>query len=99
MIIIELTYKKPLDDVNELLQEHRDFLDKYYGEKLFLASGPKNPRNGGIILSMGDQSTINKILQEDPFYQNKVAEYKIIEFEPNKYSDGFKNILKIKDPN
>ena len=38
MIIIELTYKKPLDEVNALLQEHRDFLEKYYLEK---RSSPK----------------------------------------------------------
>lgn len=93
MLIIELTYKKPFDDVNKLLQSHRDFLDKYYKEKLFLASGPKNPRNGGIILSSGDRVTIDKILEEDPFYQHEIADYRIIEFEPNKYSDDFKNLL------
>jgi uncharacterized protein YciI len=93
MLIIELTYKKPLDEVNALLQQHRDFLDKYYGEKLFIASGPKHPRTGGIILSMSDQSTINKVLQEDPFYQNKVAEYRVIEFEPNRCSHEFEGIL------
>ena len=91
MIIIELTYKKSLDDVNKLLQKHRDFLDKYYGEKLFLASGPKNPRNGGIILSMGDQETINNILKEDPFHQYGIADYRVIEFEPTKFSDDFIN--------
>lgn len=97
MLIIELTYKKSLDDVNKLLQKHRDFLSKYYGEKVFLASGPKNPRNGGIILSMSEKATIDKILKEDPFYQHEIADYRIIEFEPNKYSDEFKNILGIKN--
>lgn len=96
MLIIELTYKKPLDDVNQLLHKHRDFLDKYYKKKLFLASGPKKPRNGGIILSRGDQATISKILEEDPFYQNEIADYRVTEFEPNKYSDEFKNITKLR---
>ena len=99
MLIIELTYKKPLDDVNELLQKHRDFLSKYYRKKVFLASGPKNPRNGGIILSMSDKATIDKVLEEDPFYQHEIADYRVIEFEPNKYSDEFKNILGIKNTN
>ena len=89
MIIIELTYKKSLDEVNALLQEHRDFLEKYYSEKMFLASGPKNPRNGGVILAIGDLSLINKIIEEDPFYQHDVADYRIIEFEPNKYDANF----------
>ena len=99
MLIIELTYKKPLDEVNELLQKHRDFLSKYYREKVFLTSGPKNPRNGGIILAMGDRATIDKVLEEDPFYQHEIADYRVIEFEPNKYSDEFKNILGIKNTN
>lgn len=93
MLIIELTYKKPLSEVNKLLEQHRAFLDKYYGKKLFIASGPKEPRNGGIILSRGDKETVKKILQEDPFYQNQIADYQIIQFEPNKYSDEFKMIM------
>ena len=91
MIIIELTYKKSLNEVNALLQKHRDFLEKYYSEKMFLASGPKNPRNGGVILAIGDLSVINKIIEEDPFYQHDVADYRIIEFEPNQYNSNFKD--------
>ena len=89
MIIIELTYKKSLDEVNTLLQEHRDFLERYYSKKMFLASGPKKPRNGGVILAIGDLSVINKIIEEDPFYQHGIADYRIIEFEPNKYDANF----------
>lgn len=99
MIIIELTYKKPLDEVNALLQEHRNFLEKYYSKNMFLASGPKKPRNGGVILAMGDLSVINKIIEEDPFYQHTVADYNVIEFEPSKYSSDFKNILGTKSTN
>ncbi len=94
MLIIELTYKKSISEVNKLLEKHRIFLDKCYSKKLFIASGPKEPRDGGIILSKADQTTINKILQEDPFYQNEIADYRIIQFEPNQYSDDFEKILK-----
>lgn len=93
MIIIELTYKKSLGEVNELLQAHRDFLDKYYKKNIFLISGPKNPRNGGIILSMQAQATINEIIKEDPFYQEGIADYRVIEFEPTKFSDNFVSLL------
>lgn len=89
MIIIELTYNKSLNEVNALLQEHRDFLEKYYSKKTFLASGPKNPRNGGVILAMGNLPVIKKIIEEDPFYQHDVANYRMIEFEINKYDANF----------
>lgn len=49
MLIIELTYKKSLDEVNSLLDEHRSFLDQFYSQGLFIASSPKNPRDGGVI--------------------------------------------------
>ena len=30
MLLIELTYKKPIDEVNNFLDQHRSFLNKYY---------------------------------------------------------------------
>ncbi len=93
MIIIELTYKKNLDEANKFLEGHRAFLDKYYSQNIFIASGPKNPRNGGIILALGDKETIEKIIHEDPFHQQQIADYRIIQFEPNKYSQLFEKFI------
>lgn len=93
MVIIELTYKKPLDQVDACLEAHRHFLEKYYSKKVFLASGPKKPRNGGVILAAGDLSVIESLIKEDPFYQQDIAAYRLIEFEPNQYADDFKNKL------
>jgi uncharacterized protein YciI len=93
MLIIELIYKKSLDAVNSLLEEHRAFLNKYYSQGLFIASGPKHPRDGGVILALGDKQTIIKIIQEDPFYRREIADYKITQFEPTKYSQLFGKII------
>lgn len=49
MYVIELTYKASLAEVNKHLEAHRAFLDVYYERGIFLASGPKVPREGGII--------------------------------------------------
>lgn len=93
MLIIELTYQKPLDEANILLEEHKSFLDKYYSEGLFIASGPKNPRDGGVIVTLSDKETITKIIQEDPFYKHNIADYKFIEFEPTKYSHHLEPVI------
>lgn len=93
MLIIELTYKKSLDEVNNLLEEHRNFLDKYYSQGLFVASGPKNPRDSGVILALSDKETIDKVIQEDPFYQHNIADYEFIQFEPTKYSHHFGKLI------
>ena len=50
MFIVNLTYIKPLDEVEEFLEKHIDFLNQYYTKGHFIASGRKNPRTGGIIL-------------------------------------------------
>ena len=69
MLLIELTYKKPIDEVNNFLDQHRSFLNKYYENGIFLASGPKNPRDGGIIIAVANREAINTIILGDPFYQ------------------------------
>ena len=93
MLIIEVKYKKPIEEVNQLLEAHRSFLDQYYDCGIFLASGPKEPRTGGIILAQTTQDHIQTIIQEDPFFINDIADYSIIEFTPNKYNEKMKSIL------
>lgn len=93
MFVIELTYKKPLEKVDKFLDEHRKFLDKYYERGNLIASGAKSPRDGGIIIAIGDRADVEKILEADPFYTNGVAHYKIIEFNPVKCCEQLKSLL------
>ena len=86
MIIIELSYIKPLEQIKQHLDQHRFFLDKYYSEGIFILSGPKNPRNGGVILAMTDKETAERLVREDPFYQHGLADYHFTEWLPNKSS-------------
>ena len=84
MLVVELTYEKSLSEVEMFLDQHKNFLTKYYNKGIFLASGPKEPRDGGIILANTDKETMNVIIHEDPFFRNDIAKYKIIQFEPNR---------------
>ncbi|MAZ78274.1 MAG: GTP cyclohydrolase [Legionellaceae bacterium] len=93
MLIVELTYLKPLEEVDKVLQAHRAFLQTCYDKGLFLASGPKNPRTGGIIIALTDQKTMKTLIEQDPFHQAGVAEYKITEFEPVKRHEVLDGIL------
>ncbi len=93
MLIIELNYTKSLEEVEKFLNEHRNFLDRYYKSGVFIASGAKNPRNGGIIIAISDKNFIEEILKEDPFYSNNIAQYQIIEFHPTKYHEQLKPLL------
>lgn len=94
MFIANLTYVKPLEEVEKYLEEHIAFLEKQYKLGNFICSGRKNPRTGGIILfNAKDEAEMNKIITEDPFYINKIANYEITEFYPTKYASDFKSFV------
>jgi len=90
MFIVELTYKKSIEQIDKYLTEHRAFLDTCYKNNYFVASGPKNPRTGGIIISqLKNRVQLENILKQDPFSIHGLADYEIIEFNPIKYHANF----------
>ena len=81
MFIIDLHYTAPLDRLDMHMAEHVRFLKKYYTQNIFLASGRKVPRTGGIILAIAsDQSVLDTIMAEDPFCKLGLATITITEF-------------------
>ena len=87
MYIVNLNYIKEVSEVEKYLEEHIKFLEKYYKMGKFICSGRKNPRTGGVILLNAESlSEVEKIILEDPFNINEIAEYEITEFFPTKYT-------------
>lgn len=90
MFIFDLTYQKPLDEVDAHLPAHIAYLDHHYRSGDFICSGRKSPRTGGIILCRAtDRAAAQAIAEKDPFYQHGIARYTVTEFIPSKYADGF----------
>ncbi|MFE3900055.1 YciI family protein [Streptomyces sp. NPDC059153] len=88
MFVLELTCTAPVERVDALLQDHVAWLDTQYAAGVFIASGRKNPRDGGVILAVGDdRAQIEKIAAEDPFTAQGVCTYRITEFITTKSSD------------
>ena len=86
MFIAILTYKKPLSEVDKYLQAHRDYLAEHYAAGDFIASGPQNPRIGGVIMIKAtDSEAVNTIISQDPFHINGIADYQIVEFTPTMF--------------
>ena len=93
MFIVNLTYKASLDVVDKYLEQHVEYLKVQYEEKNFIASGRKNPRDGGVILSKLDsKDKLQRVLEKDPFYIENLANYEIIEFFPTMTSKEFENL-------
>src|SRR5690348_1264070 len=54
MFVIELIYKAPLAAIDANMADHVAFLNTWYASGHFLVSGRKIPRDGGIIIAVGD---------------------------------------------
>jgi uncharacterized protein YciI len=95
MFIIDLNYIVPLEKLDGHMTEHVKFLKKYYDKNIFVTSGRKVPRTGGIILALANsKEEIESILKEDPFHAHKLAEFKITEFQTSQYHPDMKKVLK-----
>lgn len=95
MYIVELTYLKPIEAIEQQLAAHRAYLDVHYASGIFLASGPKDPRNGGVILASGkvSRTELEAVLQQDPFAVHGLASYGVIAFTPVKHHPALAALL------
>ena len=94
MFVIELTYKAPLAAIDAHMAEHVVFLRKYYASGNFLVSGRKIPRDGGIILAVGkSRRQIEAIVEEDPFHEHDLADFRIVEFRASQRADDIQKRL------
>lgn len=94
MFIVSLTYIAPLDQIDAALPEHIAFLERQYSAGIFLASGRKVPRTGGIILAQcSDEQRLRAILSEDPFAKKELATFEIQEFAASKVQSGLEMLL------
>ncbi len=90
MVIILLSYKKEIFEVEKIIESHNEFLNKYYAENKVIFSGRKNPRTGGIIVLRNvNKDEAMEIIKQDPFYQNEIADYDVTEVIPTKYDENF----------
>lgn len=95
MFIISLNYIVPLEKLDQHMTEHVKFLQKYYKKNVFIASGRKVPRTGGIILALASsKEEVDEIMNKDPFFTLKLAEYTVTEFLTSQYHPELKNLLK-----
>lgn len=89
MFVLELTYTASVERVDAVLADHVAWLDKQYEAGVFIASGRKVPRDGGVIVAVGeDRAAIEALVATDPFAVERVADYRIVEFLATRTSPG-----------
>lgn len=81
MFVIELIYKAELSEIDACMKAHMAFLKQHYAAGTFVLSGRKVPRDGGIILAVGESAEqISGIVSQDPFVVRGLADFRVIEF-------------------
>jgi uncharacterized protein YciI len=88
MFVIELTYKVALAQIDAAMAAHMQFLKKHYASGVFLMSGRKIPRDGGIIIATGPgKEAVEAIAAADPFVSGGLADVRVIEFRASQLAD------------
>lgn len=80
MFVVSLKYKVPLTEIDQLQAAHVEWLKACYAEGIFVASGPKKPRIGGIIIAQCPRDVLDARLAADPFAKAGAADYDVTEF-------------------
>ena len=94
MFVIELIYKAELTEIDANMRAHMAYLKKYYAAGQFLLSGRKVPRDGGIILALGEsREQVEAIVKEDPFVARGLADFRLIEFNQSQRADSIDAML------
>jgi uncharacterized protein YciI len=89
MFIVTLTYLKPVDEIDALMNDHVAWLKRCYDSGLFIASGRRVPRVGGVIIARsGDEPALRAALAEDPFVIHAAARCEVVEFTPSMTAPG-----------
>lgn len=92
--VVVLTYVKPLEEVDAQILAHVEWLKKGYADGVFLASGRRVPRNGGVILAKCDSlESLEERLSQDPFQKLNIAKVDIIPFEASMKAQFLENML------
>lgn len=83
LFVLLVQYTAPLADIEANLAAHRSYLQAGYDKGFLLASGPRTPREGGVIIGkFDDKAAAETFSKNDPFVRQNLARYEILEFTP-----------------
>jgi uncharacterized protein YciI len=80
-----IRYRKPLEEVVLHQDAHRAYLRGLNEKGVVIASGPMNPRLGGLVLlrvADEDGAALDAIRDNDPFVRAGVAQYELVGWNP-----------------
>lgn len=78
-------YLQPAAALDAAMADHQLFLDACYRQGVFILSGPKLPRDGGIILAVtATREELIAVLEQDPFRARGLIDYDVLQWNLNR---------------
>lgn len=81
-----LRYRRSLEEVLTVVDEHRAYLRTLQERGVLIASGPFDPRSGGgLLLRVPDdavQETLDAVRDNDPFTKQGMVQYEVLPWAP-----------------
>ena len=85
-------YRRPIEEIEAVTEAHRAYLRTLQAQGILLASGPMDPRNGGVVLfrvqDANPLADLDAIRDGDPFFQQGLATYEPLVWNVNFGKDG-----------
>lgn len=82
-----IRYRKPLEVVLQVVEAHRAYLRGLQEKRILIASGPVEPRFGGVALfRLPDGAPDEEFLRlrdEDPYVKGGCAQWELLAWAPN----------------
>jgi uncharacterized protein YciI len=92
--VLLVTYRAPLERIDELRPRHVAYLREHYADGTFLVSGRQRPPAGGLIVAGDvDRAELERIIATDPYVTEGAAEYTVVEFGPTMVADSVREAL------
>jgi len=89
IFIASLTYTVPIKQVDAVLADHLAWLKAGHDAGHFLAWGPREPRDGGLIfVKAASRAEAESLLMSDPFMLHQLADLAIIQWTPRFFGPG-----------
>ncbi len=89
IFIASLTYIVPIEQVDAVLADHLAWLKAGHEAGHFLAWGPREPRDGGLIfVKAASRAEAEALLMGDPFMLHQLADLAITQWTPRFVGPG-----------
>lgn len=94
MFLLRATYNRPIEEVDQLLEEHKAWIMKNFEAGRILLTARQEPLVGGLIPAAG--GTVDDMwamLEEDPFKSSGMADYEVLEYAPVRAAEGVEGLI------